>query len=118
MRKKLIFCIIFIMACSIHCFAESDVVRLELDPELVTSITISVGGGNGAPLIKDEHYKSSHFSHEITDRNEIEFIVFLMNRLDLADDGKQGGGADVLSGCGVVCISKEQLDHYFVRNTQ
>ena len=27
-------------------------------------------------------------------------------------------GADVLAGCGVVCISKEQLDHYFVRNTQ
>ena len=25
---------------------------------------------------------------------------------------------DVLSECGVVCISKEQLDHYFVRNTQ
>ena len=24
----------------------------------------------------------------------------------------------VLSGCGVVCMSKEQLDHYFVRNTQ
>ena len=27
-------------------------------------------------------------------------------------------GVNVLSGCGVVCISKEQLDHYFVRNTQ
>ena len=27
-------------------------------------------------------------------------------------------GVDVLSGGGVVCISKEQLDHYFVRNTQ
>ena len=27
-------------------------------------------------------------------------------------------GADVLSGCGVVCISKESLYHYFVRNTQ
>ena len=27
-------------------------------------------------------------------------------------------GADVLSGCGVVCISKGQLHHYFVRNTQ
>ena len=25
---------------------------------------------------------------------------------------------DVLAGCGVVCNSKEQLDHYFVRNTQ
>ena len=27
-------------------------------------------------------------------------------------------GADVLSERGVVYISKEQLDHYFVRNTQ
>ena len=27
-------------------------------------------------------------------------------------------GADVLVERGVVCISKEQLDHYFVRNTQ
>ena len=27
-------------------------------------------------------------------------------------------GADVLAGCGAVCNSKEQLDHYFVRNTQ
>ena len=27
-------------------------------------------------------------------------------------------GADVLAERGVVCISKEQLDHYFVRNTQ
>ena len=27
-------------------------------------------------------------------------------------------GADVLAGRGVVCISKEQLDHHFVRNTQ
>ena len=26
-------------------------------------------------------------------------------------------GVDVLSGCGVDCISKEQIDHYFVRNT-
>ena len=25
-------------------------------------------------------------------------------------------GVDVLSGCGVVCISKQQLVHYFVRN--
>ena len=25
---------------------------------------------------------------------------------------------DVIIGCGVVCISNEQLDHYFVRNTQ
>ena len=27
-------------------------------------------------------------------------------------------GSDVLVKCGVVCNSKEQLDHYFVRNTQ
>ena len=27
-------------------------------------------------------------------------------------------GADVLAERGVVCISKEQLDHYFVRNSQ
>ena len=27
-------------------------------------------------------------------------------------------GADVLSGCGVVCISMEQLDHNFLHNTQ
>ena len=27
-------------------------------------------------------------------------------------------GADVLAEHGVDCISKEQLDHYFVRNTQ
>ena len=27
-------------------------------------------------------------------------------------------GVDVLTERGVVCISKEQLDHYFVRNTQ
>ena len=27
-------------------------------------------------------------------------------------------GADVLAERGVVCISKEKLDHYFVRNTQ
>ena len=27
-------------------------------------------------------------------------------------------GADVLAELGVDCISKEQLDHYFVRNTQ
>ena len=27
-------------------------------------------------------------------------------------------GAAVLTERGVVCISKEQLDHYFVRNTQ
>ena len=27
-------------------------------------------------------------------------------------------GADVLAERGVVCISKEQLDHYFVRNTK
>ena len=27
-------------------------------------------------------------------------------------------GADALVERGVVCISKEQLDHYFVRNTQ
>ena len=27
-------------------------------------------------------------------------------------------GADVLAERRVVCISKEQLDHYFVRNTQ
>ena len=27
-------------------------------------------------------------------------------------------GADVLAERGVVCISKEQLDHYFERNTQ
>ena len=27
-------------------------------------------------------------------------------------------GADVLTERGVVCISKEQLDHYFVRNAQ
>ena len=27
-------------------------------------------------------------------------------------------GADVLAGRGVVCISKEQLDHHFVWNTQ
>ena len=27
-------------------------------------------------------------------------------------------GADVLAERGVVCISKEQLDHYFVRNNQ
>ena len=27
-------------------------------------------------------------------------------------------GADVLVERGVVCISKEQLDHYFVHNTQ
>ena len=26
--------------------------------------------------------------------------------------------ADILAECGVVCIWKEQLDHYFVRNTQ
>ena len=26
--------------------------------------------------------------------------------------------SDVLAEHGVVCISKEQLDHYFVRNTQ
>ena len=26
-------------------------------------------------------------------------------------------GADVLAGRGVVCISKEQPDHYFVQNT-
>ena len=27
-------------------------------------------------------------------------------------------GADVVAELGVVCISKEQLDHSFVRNTQ
>ena len=27
-------------------------------------------------------------------------------------------GVDVLAGCGVGCNTKEQLDHYFVRNTQ
>ena len=27
-------------------------------------------------------------------------------------------GVDVLAERGVVCISKEQLDHYFVRNTE
>ena len=27
-------------------------------------------------------------------------------------------GADVFAERGVVCISKEKLDHYFVRNTQ
>ena len=27
-------------------------------------------------------------------------------------------GVDVIAERGVVCISKEQLDHYFVRNTQ
>ena len=31
---------------------------------------------------------------------------------------ENGVGADVLAELGVVCISKEQLDHYFVWNTQ
>ena len=32
--------------------------------------------------------------------------------------GENCFGADVLAEHGVDCISKEQLDHYFVRNTQ
>ena len=46
------------------------------------------------------------------------FVLYMVPEPCFSKVAENCIGADVLAERGVDCISKEQLDHYFVRNTQ
>ena len=67
---------------------------------------------SGFSIVKQFHILSFFL------RANMYFVLQMVPEPWFSKVGENCVGADVLAERGVVCISKEQLDHYFVRNTQ